>query len=134
MIEKTATYLLTIAALAVATPARTRAADACQGSADGAGKGVVLGARARVKVVVAELSSPKKPPKFFLENDIGEQAWDLTAARKGSEKLYQGPIRLHLCTREFHAKETCVNEASYKPGIVELKTTGFRVKLNVSCK
>ena len=136
MLERTATLLFAIAALTLATPLHARAtADACQGRGDGDGKGVVIGARAQVKVVVAELGSPGKPSKFTLENDVGAPAWDLTIARKGSNQVYQGPVRLHLCAREFHAKESCFNTVSYRPGVVELKTTsGFRVKLNVSCK
>jgi hypothetical protein len=138
MLERTATQLFAIAALTLATPLHAlAAADACQGKTegDGEGKGVVIGARAQVKVVVAELGAPGKPSKFTLENDVGAPAWDLTIARKGSNQVYQGPVRLHLCAREFHAKESCFNTVSYRPGVVELKTTsGFRVKLNVSCK
>ena len=138
MRKKTSTGLFLIATLALATPLRTWAkADPCQGKSegDGEGKGVGIGARTKVKVVVAEMSSPKKPAKFTLENDVGAPAWDLTIARKGSNALYQGPVRLHLCVREFHAKESCFNKVSYRPGVVELKTaSGFRVKLNVSCK
>jgi hypothetical protein len=138
MPEKTSTQLLVISLLALAVPLQAWAkADPCQGKAEGGGegKGVVIGARAQVKVVVAELGSSGKPAKFTLENDVGAPAWDLTIARKGSDALYQGPVRLHLCTREFHAKESCLNKVSYRPGVVELKTpSGFRVKLNVSCK
>jgi hypothetical protein len=128
--------LLVIATLAITVPQRTWAkADPCQGKAESDGKGVVIGARAKVRVVVAEVSSPGKPAKFTLENDIGAPPWDLTTARKGSEWLYEGPVRLNLCAREFHAKESCVNKATYRPGVVELKTpSGFRVQLKISCK
>jgi hypothetical protein len=138
MLETTSAKLFLIATLAAATPTLAWAkADPCQGKAEGngEGKGVVIGARAQVKVVVAELGSSGKPAKFTLENDVGAPPWDLTIARKGSDALFQGPVRLHLCVREFHAKESCFNKVSYRPGVVELKTpSGFRAKLNVSCK
>ena len=138
MLETTSAKLFLIATLAFVTPVRAWAkADACQAKTegDGEGKGVVIGARAQVKVTVAELGSAGKPAKFSLENSIGAPAWDLTIARKGSNAIYQGPVQLHLCARDFHAKESCFNKVSYRPGVVELKTpSGFRAKLNVSCK
>jgi hypothetical protein len=138
MPERTASKLLVIAALAVAVPVRSLAKeDPCQGKAegDGEGKGVVIGAHTKVKVVVAEVSSPGKSAKFTLENSVGHPPMDLTTARKGSDGVYPGPVQLHLCTREFHARESCFNKVSYRPGVIELKTTsGHRVRLKVSCK
>ena len=130
--------LLVIAALALAMPAVALAkADPCQGRSegDGEGKGVVIAAATKVKVVVAEVSSQGKVAKFTLENSVGAPPMDLSMARKGAVSEYQGPIQLHLCAREFHARETCYNKVTYRPGLVELKSKlGYRVKLKVSCK
>ena len=138
MPEMTRSKLLLIAALALATPVGALAkADPCDGKAEGNGdgKGVVIGAHAKVRVVVAEVRSPKKAAKFTLENSVGHPPMDLTTARKGSDGVYPGPVQLHLCTREFHARESCFNKVSYRPGVIELKTTsGHRVRLKVSCK
>jgi hypothetical protein len=138
MPEMTRSKLLVIAALALATPVGALAkADPCDGKSEGNGdgKGVVIGAHAKVRVVVAEVRSPKKVAKFTLENSVGEPPMDLTFIRKGADRSYSGPVQLHLCAREFHARETCNNTVAYKPGIIDLKIgSAFRVKLKVSCK
>ena len=135
MIDLNVRRLFIVVALA-AMPLVARAkADACKGKSegDGEGKGVVLGAR-KVKVEVAEIST-RKPAKLTLVNNVGDSEQDLIAARKGSEWSYQGPVQLHLCSREFHAPANCYNKVSYRPGIVQLETkSGYRVKLKVSCK
>jgi hypothetical protein len=138
MSDMTRSKLLVIAALVLATPMVALAkGDPCEGKSEGngEGKGVVIGAHAKVKVVVAEVSSPKKVAKFTLENSVGEPPMDLTIVRKGADQSYPGPVQLHLCAREFHTPETCLNTVAYKPGIVELKIAkAYRVKLRVTCK
>ena len=136
MAQSIGSKLLLTAALALAVPAQALAkADPCQGKAEGGGKGVVLGAPTRVRVVVEELHVAGKPAKFTLENSTGEPPLDLAVARKGSDRFYPGPVELHLCARPFHARESCVNKATYRPGRAVLETAnGYRVTLKVSCK
>jgi hypothetical protein len=125
-----------VVALAIAVPLLAQARpDPCKGKSegDGEGKGVVIGARTMVKVVVAEVSS-RKAAKFTLANDVGEPERDLLAVAKGSEWSYPGPVQLHVCGREFHARASCYNKVTYRPGIIQLETrNGHRVKLEVQC-